>query len=110
MLTLIAFASRLENQDLLQNPSGNVVNLSKYTFSIPEYNILGKNLNLCPTPGNYNNTTLQTDISNFLRKIKLKAHFGATENENNNKKEFYIKKQKKHMDPKTNTSHCTNIR
>ena len=73
------------------------------TFSIPEFNLLGKNLNFCPTPGNYSPTTLQNDINDFTRKIKLKAHFGTDNNDdesNNNKKEFYIKGNKSTWTPK----------
>ena len=90
---------------LATDPSGNVVNLTKHSFSIPEYNLLGKNLNFCPTTGNFNSTTLQTDINNFTRKIKLRAHFGTTKEDENNKKEFYIKNKNSTWTP--NKTHHT---
>ena len=74
------------------DPSGNVVNLSNKQFTFPEYNLLNKNLNFCPSPGKYNKATLQKDIDAFTRRIKLKAHFN-NENEPNDgrRKDFYIK-------------------
>ena len=95
---------------LATDPSGNVVKLTKHTFSIPEYNLLGKNLNFCPTPGNFNSTTLQTDINNFTQKIKLRTHFGPTKEDKNNKKEFYIKNKNSTWTPnKTHPLHYKNI-
>ena len=68
------------------------MNLSNKQFTLPEYNLLNKNLNFCPSPGKYNKTTLQKDIDAFTRRIKLKAHFN-NENEPNDgsRKDFYIK-------------------
>lgn len=82
------------------------MNLSNHKFSIPQYKLLNKNLNFCPTPGNYNQTTLQNDINNFTRKIKLKAHFATNEqqiNENEQpQKQFYIKKANSTWEPPNN--------
>ena len=50
-------------------------------------------------------TTLQTDINNFTRKIKLRAHFGTTKEDENNKKEFYIKNKNSTWTP--NKTHHT---
>ena len=87
------------------------MNLSRHSFSIPEYKLLNKNLNFCPSPGKYNKTKLKSDIDDFTRKIKLKAHFGSTNEASNpnqdginNKKEFYIKK---HSTWQPNESHHT---
>ena len=68
------------------------MNLSNKQFTFPEYNLLNKNLNFCPSPGKYNKATLQKDIDAFTRRIKLKAHFN-NENEPNDgrRKDFYIK-------------------
>ena len=68
------------------------MNLSSKQFTTPEYNLLNKNLNFCPSPGKYNKATLQKDIEAFTRRIKLKAHFN-NENEPNDgqRKNFYVK-------------------
>ena len=58
---------------------------------------MGKNLNFCPTPGKHNKKILQDETNQFLRKIKLKSHFGtATEH---NKTEEQIFKQKSTWEP-----------
>ena len=53
------------------NPSGNVINLSKHSFSSDTFKLLNKNLNFVPTPKNYNNKQLDTDAENFFCLIKL---------------------------------------
>ena len=37
---------------------------------------MNKGLNFCPTPNTYNINHFTTDVNDFCRKIKLKAHFG----------------------------------
>ena len=108
MTTLTAFASRLEqqNESSPQTPSGNVVNLSKHKFTIPQFKLLNKNLIFCPTPGNYDQIIFKADIKKFTRKIKLKAHFGTTDSEEQSneqlKKEFYIKNPNSTWEPVNN--------
>ena len=82
------------------------MNLSKHKFSIPQFKLLNKNLNFCPTPGNYDQTAFKTDINKFTRKIKLRAHFGTTcsEDQSNEQptKEFYIKNPNSTWEPPNN--------
>ena len=51
-----------------------------YKFSIPEYKLLGKNLNFCPTAGKYNKKILTNGTNEFFRRIKLRAHYGNNTN------------------------------
>ena len=83
MLTLTAFASRLGQQKFTTDPSGNVVNLSKHSFTKPQYELLNKNLNFCPKPSKFNIQTFKEDIKKFKRKIKLKAFFTNPDEESN---------------------------
>ena len=48
------------------DPFGNVINLSKHKFSIPEYKLLGKNLNFCRTAGKYNKKILTKETKGPL--------------------------------------------
>ena len=57
------------------DPDGNVINLSKHSFTKKQFKLLNKNLNFCPMPGYYNKKEIKTDIENFERKIKLKSFF-----------------------------------
>ena len=41
--------------------------------------MLNKNLNFCPRPNKYNKQNLNKDLK-FYRNVKLRAHFGSTEN------------------------------
>ena len=36
------------------DPNRNIISLSKHSFTEEHYDLLNKNLNFCPTPGNYN--------------------------------------------------------
>ena len=62
------------------DPFGNVVNLSDNLFSKSKFSLLYKSLNFCPRPNKYNKENLNKDLSKFYRNIKLRAHFGSTEN------------------------------
>ena len=64
-------------------PFGNIVNLSDNLFSKREFSLLHKNLNFCPRPNEYNSQNLNKDLVKFYRNVKLKAHFGWTENNTN---------------------------
>ena len=58
------------------DPNGNIINLSKHSFTKEgQYDLLNRNLNFCPTPAQYNKSTLKKDLESFNRKIKLKAFF-----------------------------------
>ena len=48
------------------DPSGNVVNLSKHSFSFDTYKLLNKNLNFIPTSKRYNKNQLSSDLQNFF--------------------------------------------
>ena len=56
-------------------------------FSVYEFKILGYNLNFIPTPDFLNKQDFLRDINKFNRRVKLKSHFGTTQN----KKEIYFK-------------------
>ena len=57
------------------DPFRNVINLATHSFTVYENKLLGYNSNFIPTPGRLNTDQLHKDISNFGRKLKLKAHF-----------------------------------
>ena len=62
----------------IDDPFGNVINLSNKSFSKPQYKLLGYNLNFVPTPSKINKLELNKDILQFGRRIKLRDHFGLT--------------------------------
>ena len=57
------------------DPFENILNLSKFCFSLNTYKLLNKNLNFILTPKQYNQKQLDTDTENFFRLLKLCAHF-----------------------------------
>ena len=57
------------------DPSGQVINLSKHSFSLDTFKLLNKNLNFVPITKKYNKKQLDNDTENFFRLIKLRAHF-----------------------------------
>ena len=78
-----------------------MINLSKSSFSIHEYNLLSKNLNFCPNPGKFQRNNLNKDIEQFTRQIKIKAHFNNTNNKattktNENPEQIFYKKRRNH--------------
>ena len=60
---------------LRNDSNGNVINLSKYSFTKRQYNLLNKNLNFCQTPGYYKKEELKRNIKAFTKKLKLKEPF-----------------------------------
>ena len=62
----------------IDDPFGNVVNLSNKSFSKPQYKLLGYNLNFVPTPNKINKLELNKDLKQFGRRIKLRDHFGLS--------------------------------
>ena len=53
------------------DPDGNVINLSKHSFTKKQFKVLNKISNFCPTPGYYNKKAIKTDIKILERKVKL---------------------------------------
>ena len=49
------------------DPSENVINLSKHSFSLDTFKLLNKNLNFVPKPKKCNKKQLDTDAENFFR-------------------------------------------
>ena len=89
----------MESPSGKSDPSGNVVNLLKPTFSFDTYKLLNKNLNFIPTSKRYNKNQLSSDLQNFYRLIKLRFHFKdetciATVNQPNEQVPFEMKKRK----------------
>ena len=77
-----------------------VVNLSNFNFNISVYKLLGKKLNFCPTPKTINKNILQKEMHNFFRRIKLRAHFGISEEKEKEKTEEQIFKPISTWEPK----------
>ena len=74
MQTLSKYSQTIENAlRLKSDPSGNVVNLSKNSFSSDTYKLLNGNVNFVHASKRY--THLSSDLQNFFRPIKLRAHF-----------------------------------
>ena len=75
------------------------------------YKLLNKNLNFIPTLKRYNRNQLSSDLQNFFRLIKLRAHFKdetciTTINQPNEQVPFKIKNKEKHAPyPKRNASY-----
>ena len=53
-------------------PDGNVINLSKHSFTKKQFKVLNKNLNFCPTPGYYNKKEIMSK-SMFIKMTKSKS-------------------------------------
>ena len=65
MQTLSNFSQTIENAlRRKSDPSGNVVNLSKHSFSSDTYKLLNGNLNFVHTSKRY--TQLSSDLQNFF--------------------------------------------
>ena len=64
-------------------PFGNIINFSDNLFSKGEFSLLHKILNFCPRPNEYNTQNINNDLVKFYRDVKLKVHFGSTENNAN---------------------------
>ena len=60
-----------------------LVNLSDNLFSKSKFSLLNENPSFSPRPNKYNKQNLNKDLLKFYRNIKLKAHFGPTENNSN---------------------------
>ena len=65
MQTLSNFSQTIENAlRRKSDPSGNVANLSKHSFSSDTYKLLNRNLNFVHTSKRY--TQLSSDLQNFF--------------------------------------------
>ena len=53
----------------------NVVNLSNYTLTNPQEEVLNKGLKFCPTPGEPQMGDLQRDLDKFHCSLSLQCHF-----------------------------------
>ena len=62
-----------------KDPLNNFVNLSKKTFTYNEFRLLNKRLKLLSNPREYNKSKYTKDINDFIRRIKLEAHFKTTQ-------------------------------
>ena len=65
---------------------------------MPVYQLLGKNLNFCPTPGKYKEKIFEKETNDFFRRIKLKGYFGNSKADKNS--EDYIFKPHSNWEPK----------
>ena len=83
----------------LEDPLGNVINLTKKLFTYHEFKLLNRNLNFIPDPGRYNAKDLEEDKNKFIRNIILRSYFG---NDNNYKHDPYhnLKQSNKQWLPK----------
>ena len=64
-----------------------IFNLSNYTLTNSEKNVLEKGLNFCPSVKDINKLSILEDTYKFCRKMRLKEHFYTdkeTQQENNN--------------------------
>ena len=52
---------------------GNILNLSKHSFSLNTYNLVNRNLNFIPSPKQYSLKELDTDTENFFCLSKLRV-------------------------------------
>ena len=96
------------------DPSGNVVNLSKQSFSFGTYKLLNKNFNFIPISKRYNKNQLSSDLQNFFRLIELRAHFKdetciTTINHPNEQVPFKIKNKEKWTSKETHHTVSTYI-
>ena len=81
------------------DPNGNIINLSKHSFTKGQYDLLNKNLNFCPTPEYYKKNILKKDLESFNGKIKLKVFF---RNKNVQKQQTELANKEPNIKSKTN--------
>ena len=94
---------KLKQFRTLQDPSGEVVNLSNKLFTRYEFKLLNKGLSFSPTPKQYNRINFSKDLQTFLRRIKLRAHFGIDDHEHEpTEEEIFGFKQKSNWTPRFN--------
>ena len=80
-----------------------MVNLSNKLFTRYEFKLLNKGLSFCPTPKQYNRINFNKDLQTFLRRIKLRAHFGIDNHEHEpTEEEIFGFKQKSNWTPRFN--------
>ena len=93
------------------DPNGNIINLTKHSFTKVEYKLLSKNLNFISTPKVYKKNELEADLTDFFRGMKLKAYFKDTPNGENNDENRLLKQNKnKKWTPPNNYHYNKHIR
>ena len=91
----------IENTTGFQSdPSGKVINLSKERFTKETFKLLNKNLNFIPTQTNFSKTTLNKELEDFYRRIKLKVHFKNAKNKDQFTEEDIQKTYKQNLSSK----------
>ena len=90
------------------DPNGNIINLTKLSFTKAEYKLLSKNLNFIPTPKVYNKNELDTDLNDFFRRIILKAYFKDTPNNKNDEESRLFEQNKNKKWTPSNDHHTIN--
>ena len=66
----------IENTTGLQfDPAGQIINSNKKQFTKETFKHLNINFNFVPTQTNFNNTTINKELKDIYRHIKLKAYF-----------------------------------
>ena len=105
MKTLATFEKLIRHQS---DPDGNIINLTKHSFTKAEYKLLNKNLNFIPNPKVYNKNELDTDLNDFFRRIKLKAYFKDTPNNKNDDESRLFKQNKNKKWTPPNNHHIVN--
>ena len=88
--------------------NGNIINLTKHSFTKTEYKLLNKNLNFIPTPKVYNKNERDADLNDFFRRIKLKAYFKDTPNNKNDDESRLFKQNKNKKWTPPNNHHTIN--
>lgn len=79
-LTLIRTPVDILNKRLESYKGCNVVNLSKLVIPDELLHVLSHGLSFCPTPKNSNTPLVFENLEKFIRKIKLRTHFGRSLN------------------------------
>ena len=87
LLTIINFIqdTMTKSQRAMKNtirfqldPAGQIINLTQKKIFGETFKLLNKNLNLVPTQNKINKKELHKEMTEFYRRIKLKAHFQDT--------------------------------
>ena len=88
--------------------NGNIINLTKHSFTKTEYKLLNKNLNFIPSPKVFNKNKLDADLNDFFRNMKLKTYFKDTPNNKNDEESRLFKQNKNNKWSPSNNYHTIN--
>ena len=83
-----------ESVGYTSDPERTLVHLIRFFFQKSQYKRLNKNLNFKPTPKVYYKNELDNNLNNFLRLIKLEAHFKDSINNDTDDKNIMFKENK----------------